>query len=184
MKHGNRICPVCRAKWKEIPAQRPSLVLPPGRARINPLNVPQSNDLVNLMRQLPPHLNSPRQAAPMPQSPEPAVFDDDESLDHQTETSLLNKTPSDCDNQIKVVIKSYTEVPAVQRMRAIDNFTVLLHVKAPGSNLQNLSVNGENLPTISQTPRAPVDLVTVLDISGSMAGTIMNLNYIWSFPIL
>ncbi|KAF5959547.1 hypothetical protein HYC85_000756 [Camellia sinensis] len=38
VKHGNQICPVCRAKWKEIPLQGPTFDPPPGRARINPVD--------------------------------------------------------------------------------------------------------------------------------------------------
>ncbi|GFZ14749.1 zinc finger (C3HC4-type RING finger) family protein [Actinidia rufa] len=107
VKHGNQICPVCRGKWKEIPLQG-GPVLPPNHA------------LMTVIRRVPTRSNSNRHASPVFQAPEPAVFDDDESLDHQPEL--------------------------VRR---------------------NLNQNEANSPQISQTPRTPVDLVTVLDNSGT-----------------
>ncbi|KAA8539303.1 hypothetical protein F0562_025995 [Nyssa sinensis] len=175
VKHGNQICPVCRAKWKEIPLQGLSLEPPPGRARINPVDWPQNDALMTVIRRIPPpHPNSNRHNTPLYQVPEPAVFDDDESLDHQPESadrSSSNKNAADSDSQRTIKIKTYPEVPSVPQFNSHDNFTVLIHLKAP------VSVSGQNprkqanSPQISQTPRAPIDLVTVLDISGSMAGT-------------
>ncbi|KAL7114866.1 hypothetical protein ACP275_04G148800 [Erythranthe tilingii] len=151
VKHGNQICPVCRAKWKEIPFQGPT-----DRARNN------NDEFMTVLRRLPPpRSNSARNPAPTFQSPEPSIFNDDESLDRKidsTNTTFSVKTPSDNLNHgRKVNIKTYTEVSTVVKSRKLDSFTVLLHLKAPASH--------------SQTSRAPVDLVTVLDISGSMAGT-------------
>ncbi|KAL3838323.1 hypothetical protein ACJIZ3_022914 [Penstemon smallii] len=170
VKHGNKICPVCRAKWKEIPLQGPSLDSPLRKARINPVDCPQNNDLMTVIRRLPPpRLNSSRQ------SPEPAVFNDDEPLDHQTESSekgSFNKIPSDFDNRSRVNILTYTEVPAAPRASSFESFTVLLHLEAPSSSsCHNLNPSNAKLTEISRSPRAPVDLVTILDISGSMAGT-------------
>ncbi|KAL9165725.1 hypothetical protein ABFS82_06G189400 [Erythranthe guttata] len=153
VKHGNQICPVCRAKWKEIPFQGPT-----DRAARN-----NNDEFMTVLRRLPPpRSNSARNPAPIFQSPEPSIFNDDESLDHKIDSTNTtfsdNKTPTDNLNHgRKVNIKTYTEVSTVVKSHKLDSFTVLLHLKAPASH--------------SQTPRAPVDLVTVLDISGSMAGT-------------
>ncbi|KAL3649736.1 hypothetical protein CASFOL_006139 [Castilleja foliolosa] len=177
VKHGNQICPVCRAKWKEIPLQGPDLDSPLGRARINPIDFPQNNDLRTLTRRVPPgRSNSSRNAAPLFQAPEPAIFNDDESLDHLTDSTdrtLSNMSPADYnDDRRKVNIKTFTEVSSVLKSSSVDNFTVLIHLKAPVSNSwHNAAKNDTKLPKITQTPRAPVDLVTILDISGSMAGT-------------
>lgn len=173
VKHGNQICPVCRAKWKEIPLQGPNVESPMGRARINPVDWHQNNDFMTVIRRLPPaRSNSTRNVAPLFQAPEPAVFNDDESLDHEIDSSEKTKSAPDCDDIRKVAIKTYTEVPAVAKSSTSDSFTVLLHLKAPLSNSwHNASRSDAKLPKIAQTPRAPVDLVTVLDISGSMAGT-------------
>ncbi|KAL2548855.1 Zinc finger (C3HC4-type RING finger) family protein [Forsythia ovata] len=175
VKHGNQICPICRAKWKEIPLQGPSLDPPLGRARVNPVDWPQNNALMTVIRRLPPRSNSSRNVVPLFQAPEPAIFNDDELLDHEidsTEKSSSNKGLGDCNEQRKVKMKTFTEVPAVPQSNTFDKFTVLINLKAPASNSwQNPCRNQANMPQISQTPRAPVDLVTVLDISGSMAGT-------------
>ncbi|XP_015583843.1 E3 ubiquitin-protein ligase WAV3 [Ricinus communis] len=177
VKHGNQICPVCRAKWKEIPSQAPSLD-PPGRASINAVGWPQNDALMTVIRRFPPppprrELNR-RPTVPLLQASEPSIFDDDESLDLQpafSDRSSGNKTP-DHNSQKSIEIKTYPEVPSASRSCAYDNFTVLVHLKAPATvTMQNPRINQASLPQLSQSPRAPVDLVTVLDISGSMAGT-------------
>ncbi|KAI3520151.1 hypothetical protein L1887_09384 [Cichorium endivia] len=167
VKHGNQICPVCRAKWKEVPLQGPTNSNPPlGRTRVNPINWSQDNPVMTLLRPIPPR----HVTAPIFPGPEPPVFNDDEPL----LLKISNKTPSENSLLKKVSVKTYTEVPSVPRFSATDDFTVLIHLKAPASVSGVKSTNTNQGPTFSQvnqTPRAPVDLVTVLDISGSMAGT-------------
>ncbi|XP_059317450.1 E3 ubiquitin-protein ligase WAV3-like [Lycium ferocissimum] len=167
VKHGNQVCPVCRAEWKEIPLQFPSLDPPIGRARVNPVDWPQNNPLMTVIRRLPTTRPTPnRHISPLFQAPEPAIFDDDESLGHQLNSTEKSASSCEsCDNR-KVKIETFPEVPAVSMSIASDNFTVLVQLKAPGSGK-----NEVNFSSVSETPRAPVDLVTVLDISGSMAGT-------------
>jgi len=177
VKHGNQICPVCRAKWKEIPVQGPSLDPPPRRASISPVGWPQNDALMTVVRRLPPTRrdSNRRHIMPLYQAAEPAVFDDDESLGHEpvfSERSCCDKNVAE-DNTVNTIeIKTYPEVSATARSDSCNNFTVLVHLKASASiNKENPSRSQASLPQISQTPRAPVDLVTVLDISGSMAGT-------------
>ncbi|CAA0814451.1 Zinc finger (C3HC4-type RING finger) family protein [Striga hermonthica] len=157
VKHGNQNCPICRAKWIEIPFQGPT-----GKSRINPLDSAH-NDLNTLIRRLPPAapMNSSRNAVPpLFQAPEPTVFNDDEPVDHLTdppnERALPYTNPTDSHDQRKVDIKTYTEVSSVPKAISVDSFSVLIHLRAS---------------RISRTPRVPVDLVTVLDTSGSMSGT-------------
>lgn len=170
VKHGNQICPVCRAKWKEIPLQGPS---PDSRVRLNPADLHENNDFMTVIRRLPPpRSTSTRNACPLFKTPEPAIFNDDESLDHEIECAEKKPSTSEFDDRSRVAVETYTEVPSLAKSRASDNFTILLHLKAPLSNSwHNASRNDAKSPKIAQTPRAPVDLVTVLDISGSMAGT-------------
>ncbi|CAA2970839.1 Anaphase-promoting complex (APC), subunit 11 [Olea europaea subsp. europaea] len=169
VKHGNQICPVCRAKWKEIPLQSPSLDLPVQRARFNREGSLQNDALMPRPRQLPPRRN-----ASLFHRPEPAIFNDDELLDCQIDSSgrgSSNKNAEDRDDRSRVTIKTYSEYPAVPQSSAFDDFTILLHLKAPSSNSREIpSGDQDSLAQISPTCRAPVDLVTVLDISGSMAG--------------
>lgn len=169
VKHGNQICPVCRAKWKEIPFQNPSCNLPNGPPRINPVGWPQDDAWMTVLRRLPsPRLEAGRQIASLFHAAEPAVFDDDEVSDQQPEISDGSAIKVDATNYNRaqiVDIKTYPEVSAVPRLSSHNNFTVLIHLKAPFISRENIG-NQE-----SQNPRAPVDLVTVLDVSGSMAGT-------------
>ncbi|XP_044479861.1 E3 ubiquitin-protein ligase WAV3-like [Mangifera indica] len=177
VKHGNQICPVCRAKWKEIPMQGPGLDPLPGRAAINPIGWHQNDALMTVVRRIPPPRRdlSRRHIVPLFQAPEPRVFDDDESLGHQPvlpDQSSSSNTVADTSSVRAVEIKTYPEVSAAARSNSYDNFTVLINLKATANiTTQNLSINQTSLPQLSQAPRAPVDLVTVLDISGSMAGT-------------
>ncbi|XP_004307381.1 PREDICTED: uncharacterized protein LOC101294015 isoform X2 [Fragaria vesca subsp. vesca] len=177
VKHGNQICPVCRAKWKEIPLQGPTTDASPGRAPIGPVGWPQNDALMAVVRRIPPPRRdlSRRHIVPLFPATEPGVFNDDEPLDHQAvaaERSSSNKNSAD-DNFFRTIeIKTYPEVSAVSKSKSFDNFTVLVNLKAAGSTTtQNPCRNQSSSPQFSQNRRAPVDLVTVLDISGSMAGT-------------
>ncbi|XP_039021833.1 E3 ubiquitin-protein ligase WAV3-like [Hibiscus syriacus] len=174
VKHGNQICPVCRAKWKEIPMQSPSLNSPPGRAATNLAGWPQNDALMTVVRRLPPPRRdlSRRHVVPLFQAPEPGVFNDDEMLDH-LRVVAESMNASDNSSLRTIEIKTYPEVSAVQRSSSYEDFTVLLHLKAAASATnQNPNRNHASCwPQLYQNPRAPVDLVTVLDTSGSMAGT-------------
>lgn len=160
-----------------MPSQGHSLDPVMGRSRVNPIDWPYNNDRMINIQQHPPRSNSSRNALPLFHTPEPAVFDDDESLNLDIETTSAERNVADksSDNgvdQIQVVINSYKEVSAVPQSSTVDSFIVLLHLKAPCSNSwRNFCRDDAKSPQVSQLPRAPVDLVTVLDISGSMSGT-------------
>ncbi|XVF46311.1 hypothetical protein PTKIN_Ptkin03bG0017600 [Pterospermum kingtungense] len=167
VKHGNQICPVCRAKWKEIPFQGPASNLPNGRSRINPNEWPRDDAWMSVVRRLPsPRLDSPRQISSLYHASDPGTFDDDEVLE-QHETSEENVFPKDStkNNSIGAIeVKTYPEVSAVPRASRHNNFAILIHLKAPHTS-------GSQNGTTTKNSRAPIDLVTVLDVSGSMAGT-------------
>ncbi|KAJ6828843.1 uncharacterized protein M6B38_361520 [Iris pallida] len=172
VKHGNQVCPVCRAKWKEIPFQISSSSAEPhhGRSRANPLNWSHDDSYFNLLRRLP-RVNSNRQnhLTPLFHSSEPNAFDDDEPLDFKSDTARNAQQGS-----IKTLdIKIYPEFSVIPKSASEDNFAVLVHLKAPHASTRTVPGRGfqSNNLSASQTSRAPVDLVTVLDISGSMAGT-------------
>ncbi|GAB4836443.1 hypothetical protein Ancab_001354 [Ancistrocladus abbreviatus] len=173
--HGNQLCPICRAKWKEIPLQSANLDSNPGGARINPVGWPQNDALMTVIRRLPPpHPHSTRHIMPLFQATEPALFDDDESL---SQPEFAGKTASDTTDlrskSMKIIdIRTHPEVSSVPRTKAYDDFTVLIQLKAAVTHSsQKFGEIQCQLPYISRTSRTPVDLVTVLDISGSMAGT-------------
>ncbi|KAK9280081.1 hypothetical protein L1049_013766 [Liquidambar formosana] len=174
VKHGNQICPVCRAKWKEIPFQSPASDLSHGKARINPVNWPQDDTWTTVLRRPfpPPRLDANRHISSLFHGPEPGVFDDDELLTEIIEKSSSTTGAVDNNSIGMIEFKTYPEVSAVPRSTSHDNFTVLINLKAPlTSGRQSCNQNQAGLPSITQNSRAPVDLVTVLDVSGSMAGT-------------
>ncbi|KFK36800.1 hypothetical protein AALP_AA4G173100 [Arabis alpina] len=150
VKHGNQVCPVCRAKWKEIPMQHPSFDLPYLSSAISPVH----------------HLPTPRRVL----APEPSMFDDDERLEQQL--GFSGKSYSDGlenSHPVRMMdLKIYPEVSAVPRAESREKFAVLVHLRAAAMVTGNANSHNNQ---ISRYPRAPVDLVTVLDISGSMAGT-------------
>ncbi|OVA20309.1 zinc finger protein [Macleaya cordata] len=150
VKNGNQICPICQAKWNDIPFQSPTSDHSHKRARINPVDWPQLN------------------------ASEPGVFNDDDPLASKPElpsNSTSNIDAADNKSIIKSIdIKTYPEVSAVQRSTSQENFTLLINLKAHVTN-SDQSNNAHK----SQTSRAPIDLVTVLDVSGSMKGTKIEL---------
>ncbi|KAK7257691.1 hypothetical protein RIF29_31848 [Crotalaria pallida] len=168
VKHGNQICPVCRAKWKEVPFHSPANV-PYDMSRINTV-ASRDDDWTTIFRRLPSQqLDAGRQSSSLNHVPEPAIFDDDEALDQQNSITH-NKNEDDIVNTLE--IKTYPEVSAVPKNASHDNFAVLIHLKAPPSGRKQNSVgNNTEQPPSGQNSRASIDLVTVLDVSGSMGGT-------------
>ncbi|RLN40902.1 hypothetical protein C2845_PM01G40490 [Panicum miliaceum] len=155
VQHGNKICPICRALWKELPFQGPVIAdAAHGAPRVNPSAWPQTGMLSA----------NPLDALPVFRTPESAIFDDDEQINLQSETALggghdgdENETPASLE------IMAYTEFPVVQESVARENFAILIHLKAPHATASSMGT------------RAPLDLVTVLDVSGSMAGSKLGL---------
>ncbi|KAI3902594.1 hypothetical protein MKW92_004015, partial [Papaver armeniacum] len=64
-------------------------------------------------------------------------------------------------------IKTHTEFSAVPRSVSQENFHILVNLKS--------NVTGTDQVNSDMTFRAPIDLVSVLDISGSMTGTKIQL---------
>ncbi|TVU31105.1 hypothetical protein EJB05_22775, partial [Eragrostis curvula] len=65
-----------------------------------------------------------------------------------------------------VTLKTHCERPAVPRAASRDGFAVLVRATAPGATAEDAD---------APAPRAPLDLVTVLDVSGSMDGNKLDL---------
>ncbi|XP_010558933.1 PREDICTED: uncharacterized protein LOC104827353 isoform X2 [Tarenaya hassleriana] len=167
VKHGNQVCPVCRSKWKDIPMQHPMLDLPVLFDRSH------NDAAINLARRLhPPRRVMNQGHAPQIQASEPSMFNDDEQLEQLPVIPGKSSSSNDVSDNNRPVrmmdIKIHPEVSAVPRAQSCGNFDVLVHLKA-AATVAGHAVSENN--QISQYPRAPVDLVTVLDISGSMAGT-------------
>ncbi|KAG7534976.1 Zinc finger RING-type [Arabidopsis thaliana x Arabidopsis arenosa] len=164
VKHGNQICPVCRAKWNEIPLQSPNAKAKSG---VKPIGRPRDDAWMSI----PPRRSSPIQYTSRPDclrvssifNTEPAVFNDDEALEHQDRSaeSGLDKSKPGVTGTLEV--KTYPEISEVVRSVSFKDFAVLINLKAPAASRSSSNP--------SSSSRAPVDLVTVLDVSGSMAGT-------------
>jgi Mg-chelatase subunit ChlD len=112
-----------------------------------------------LLRQVPNH----QQQGPDLVTSEPADFNDDKPL-QKMESANIGSSRT-------VEIKTYSEFSAIQQSSQ-DDFAVLIHLKAPYANPEQVTSRSVNATSIGYpTSRAPVDLVSVLDVSGSMAGT-------------
>lgn len=161
VKHGNQICPVCRAKWNEIPLQSPNSK---SKSCVKPIGRPRDDAWMSI----PPRRSSPIQSTSRPDSlrvssifnTEPAVFNDDEALEHQDRSAESGLEKSEPGVSGTLEVKTYLEISEVVRSASFKDFAVLINLKAPAKSSPN-----------SSSSRAPVDLVTVLDVSGSMAGT-------------
>ncbi|CAH2038609.1 unnamed protein product [Thlaspi arvense] len=126
VKHGNRICPLCRTQWKQVPFGDDATV-----------------------------------PVPVPTFPAQRGFEDDEFLPHG-ESPVQRGDRDHHSGHQALEIKLLPQVSAVAKSVTRGDFAVLVHLKAEG-------VSGDT-PT-----RAPLDLITVLDVSGSMEGMKMEL---------
>jgi von Willebrand factor type A domain/RING-like zinc finger len=128
--HGNLVCPLCKARWKELPF---------GSPHDNPIHAPF----------FPVH--------------EPQHFNDDDPVDLPAQMQ-----PADTSQQIPTTrtmeMKTFTEYPAVAKSLSKIDFAIVIHLTASGT--------ASGMP---KSTRAPLDLVTVLDVSGSMQGAKLSL---------
>ncbi|KAI0493463.1 hypothetical protein KFK09_023580 [Dendrobium nobile] len=171
VKHGNRVCPICRAKWKEVPFLSPSSDLPLGTARVNPVNWPQEVGTVMLLRRSihSGSFNRQHHLASLSNISEPNDYDDDEPVEFLLETVKDSQHRS----TRTIDVRAYPEFSAIPKMASEESFSVLIHLKAPCAVARPPQSYGNQNASLTalQPSRAPIDLVTVLDISGSMAGT-------------
>ncbi|GJM92540.1 hypothetical protein PR202_ga09018 [Eleusine coracana subsp. coracana] len=163
------VCPVCGARWRDqVTVSRPS------SSQVNPFsNPPPLFPQVNVTPRTPsptPPTPSPFPAPSSPFSfsfapannpsptPPPSSslfnFNDDEPVEPPLEGW---DTVPEVANNGALILTTHCEYPAVARDAAQENFAVLLHAKAP-------------VAPAEASERAPLDLVTVLDVSYSMIG--------------
>lgn len=155
VQHGNHDCPICRSKWKDLPVQFPSS------------NAVRQGNLGGPVRVSLPVENNvnalPLDTTVIGASPQvqPIRFSDDEPL-NTTSSEATPFSPSDCSES--VTVKAVPEFPAIASSAIVSKFAVLVGVRAPGFC--------DDAP---DSKRAPIDLVTVLDVSGSMEGSKLSL---------
>ncbi|KAL0436913.1 UNVERIFIED_CONTAM: E3 ubiquitin-protein ligase WAV3 [Sesamum radiatum] len=167
--------PFAEKKWEEIPSRTPATQKPQGR-RMNNLSRRENDAWTTVVRRLPPPLLSTSQnISSIFHATESGVFDDDDEVTipqcdlNQESSSSYNTDAGQFTEALEV--ETYPEIASVPRSKSHNNFSVLVHLKAQVSTRQHVATDGAGPPVISQISRAPVDLVTVLDVSGSMAGT-------------
>ncbi|CAO2169865.1 unnamed protein product [Urochloa humidicola] len=100
---------------------------------------------------------------PAPADPT-ATYDDDEPVEPPPPHAPLPSAEATGAGSL-LVLKTHCEYPALSKAAARDGFAVLVHAKAPSAAADAASANA----------RAPVDLVTVLDVSASMEGEKISL---------
>ncbi|KAJ1298848.1 hypothetical protein BS78_01G485300 [Paspalum vaginatum] len=157
--HGHLVCPLCNAQWRELPFVRPAQPSPvPPTLPQQPL--PRMEPMHHHV-QPPPIRNQPMHGVQLPSQPE--VFDDDEQVEPPSaQHGQRQEAAASGSGGSLLVVETHTEYSAVAMESSRDNFAVLVHVKAPGIS------GGEAAD--GDAPRVPLDLVTVLDVSGSMSG--------------
>ncbi|URD82769.1 VWA domain containing CoxE-like protein, partial [Musa troglodytarum] len=161
VSHGNYVCPLCKATWKEIPLQAPLALGHPHHGRAVLEDGSRLSRAASTNRQQH-HFRSNFYGS------EPSSFSDDEPLDLQ---SAAARDPRQGRPEM-VEVEIHPEFSAVAQSDCLGNFAVLMHVKAPHAAMNQSPRSSLTAAfTVPQNVRAPVDLVTVLDVSGSMAGT-------------
>ncbi|WVZ00165.1 hypothetical protein V8G54_026234 [Vigna mungo] len=168
VKHGNRICPVCRAKWKEVPFQSRSSKV---SHEINRVNSSQNDSWTTLTGRFPSPQAGTGSQHDSNNVTEPDIFDDDDEVLVQETPVTDDFNEADYNAIDPMEIRTYPEFSAVAKSDSHDHFAVLINLKAPprsgrpGDDTESSSYLSE------LNSRAPIDLVTVLDVSGSMSGT-------------
>ncbi|KAF3328117.1 von Willebrand factor type A domain-containing protein [Carex littledalei] len=104
---------------------------------------------------------SPR--SPFYQALENPIFNDDDLIDPPPQMWSA-ETPQQISTTRTMEVKTFTEYPAVAKSLSKDDFAIVIHLKAPGME-----------SGMAEPARAPLDLVTVLDVSGSMSGAKLHL---------
>lgn len=198
VRHGNLICPVCRATWNEVPWQGPTGVHKNETKAVengetsgqssNPrprvMTARQQEALRNAeeeQRRMEPVLRILDESIAsfrgdgQQNSPEPGSYDDDEPLcTNFTPNNEEKDRGTSCMHGIRstnIEIALHPEVEAVAAANTC-NLTVLVHLKAAQRTVQNTETTSSDL---TSRGRAAIDLVTVLDVSGSMSGTKLTL---------
>uniref|UniRef100_A0ACD5UKE3 Uncharacterized protein n=1 Tax=Avena sativa TaxID=4498 RepID=A0ACD5UKE3_AVESA len=130
-----------------------------------------ARDAASCRPSAPPRNTPPLPASLVPAQPffrpmEPRVFDDDDPVVRAPRPlgDRLHGAGSTSSGSIAVALSTHCEYSSLPRDATHENFAVLVHARAPGSG-------GAAISDAPPRARAPLDLVTVLDVSGSMVGS-------------
>ncbi|MCO5608321.1 hypothetical protein L7F22_062527 [Adiantum nelumboides] len=177
VRYGNIVCPICRARWKDVPWQGIQDGSRSGSHRRAPSADPHllaDYAHIDLSAERRRHTLSFQYmgdslAHNLLFQGEPDIYNDDDCLS-QAVPFDAESSGVDTDSHNRLSIQTYSEVSSVSACDSLQSFTVLLHLNAPPANTD--TVHGSTTSSCMRKPslRAPIDLVAVLDTSGSMAG--------------
>ncbi|KAL5705537.1 hypothetical protein ACHQM5_023830 [Ranunculus cassubicifolius] len=180
-KHGNLVCPVCNANWREVPllaihknnTQKPEhkQSSSPSLRDIKIKKDIQSkpSDQKRIYDDDEPLL-SPR-FNPIPEADED---NEDDEIEEEFQGFFVNPTPSPMENgndktARNVEVKLLPVAAVVSVGRTHETYAVALKIKAPPPPPPSRA-NNSTAKLLDPGRRAPIDLVTVLDTSGTMTG--------------
>lgn len=188
-KHGSLVCPVCNSTWKDVPL----LAI---HKNLNPDSQPAVNDAVSAPVTPKPKTEekkviaesaSPRYLLKPYDDDEPllsptaggriipipeAVEEDAEADVEEFQGFFVNPKYSDDahmngrDFRNNVQVRLLPEAALLSSGRGFETYAVALRVKAPPPPARRTT----SASILNPSHRAPIDLVTVLDVSGSMTG--------------
>lgn len=201
-KNASLVCPVCCANWKDVPLlavhkiqhqsqskqdlnqnpkqdqirqhpPSPKTAPPPV---VNLINVNQKNDKFNSKA-----YNDDEPLVSFVPIPEAEDEEDDEVEEFQG--FFVNPVRSSSDESIinggdsrNVKVSLLPEAAVVSIGRSYEAYAVVLRVKAPPPPLPRVKEHNSNSAHfLEAVGRAPIDLVTVLDVSGSMSGAKLHM---------
>ncbi|CAI0464149.1 unnamed protein product [Linum tenue] len=199
-KHGSLVCPVCNAAWKDVPLlaihknlhpdaagnnvkpkiEEKRVVMVESSPRAQP-STPKLSDLRSYDDDEP--LLSPTAGSrfiPIPEAADENAEEEDDSEEFQgffvNPTRSSSMKSEDASSPLlsgrggdsrTVQVNLLPEAAVVSVGRGYETYAVALRVKAPPP-LQACSNSAAAI--LNPSHRAPIDLVTVLDVSGSMTG--------------
>ncbi|KAL7109668.1 hypothetical protein ACP275_06G188600 [Erythranthe tilingii] len=141
----NPFCPICSTKWNNPPFSMPNFYNAPSNNNNQSPFIFPTSSFGSVIDECRPVLES-----------EPLQFSDDDPLLEPSSSSTVGLQ--------KVTIEAIPEREALAASESVSLFTVLVKLKAPPLSAEARS-----------SRRAPIDLVTVLDVSGSMHGYKLSL---------
>lgn len=184
-QHGSLVCPVCGSNWKEVPLlavhqdQKPEIVEEKKKeSLIKDINIK------NERRQFAPSdlkaydddepLMSPTTGARFIPIPESDENEEDEANVEFQGFFVNNGTPpstkviKETEIQLRNVdVRLLPEAAVVSVGRSYETYVAVLKVKAPPVPA---TINTTTSSLLNPARRAPIDLVTVLDVGGGMTG--------------
>ncbi|CAL0301796.1 unnamed protein product [Lupinus luteus] len=193
--HGSLVCPVCNATWKDVPLlvahknENDIVAIEKMRtessssvSKINHVQPPQQKHVSDSVRSYDDDepLLSPR-FVPIPEADEDGDEEQQQNDDVEFQGFFVDPKPSSSvksysnEKQINdgdsrtVEVKLMPECAIVSVSRSHESYALVLKVKAPPSPPPP-PIRSGGAPILDPSHHAPIDLVTVLGIGGSMTG--------------